>query len=146
MFKINKKIEYALMVLKHLQSHPTTLATARQVCEIYHCPFDSTSKVMQIMASHNILASVQGVKGGYRLTADLNSLSYLYLAQIIEGKSFEHNCTELDCSLIESCNITAPVSRLNDYLTDFFQTITIRDLLEDRLTPLEIIQHHESVL
>lgn len=143
MFKINKKIEYSLMVLKHFyQEIPAGIASARQICDAYHTPFDSTSKVMQIMSSAGILKSEQGVSGGYKLNTDLSKLTYLNLAELIEGRSFSHNCHELRCSLIESCNITGPVSKLNGYLNSFFKTLTIKELLDD--SPMEIIQKSVS--
>ena len=143
MFKINKKIEYALIVLKHFdQSQLQATATARQISDLYHTPFDSTSKVMQAMSSAEILKSEQGVTGGYRLSIDLTRINYLKLAELIEGKSFTHNCEDLRCSLIESCNITGPVNKLNEYLNTFFQTLTIKELLQD--SPMEIIQKSVS--
>lgn len=143
MFKINKKIEYSLIVLKHFyQERPGNAASARQICDTYHTPFDSTSKVMQVMKSAGILKSEQGVAGGYQLNTDLSKLTYLGLAELIEGRSFSHNCQELRCSLIESCNITGPVTKLNSYLNTFFKTLTIKELLDD--SPMEVIQKSVS--
>ena len=63
MIKINKKVEYALMVLKLMSDRDETeLTSAREVCEMFKTPFDTTSKVMQIMNNAGILSSVQGVK------------------------------------------------------------------------------------
>ena len=139
MFKINKKIEYALIVLKHFDDLELgEYSSARQISDLYHTPFDSTSKVMQIMNNNGVLKSAQGVGGGYLLACELSALPYLSLAQMIEGKTFEHNCNELKCSLIETCTISGPVTKLNDYLNSFFKNLTIKELLQD--SPAQFIQ------
>lgn len=141
MFKINKKIEYSLIVLKHFLKNGQNSVTARQICDTYHTPFDTTSKVMQTMNNHHILKSTQGVKGGYELAIDLNALNYLDLAEIIEGKKFSHDCNDINCSLIESCNITGPVNKLNEYLNYFFKTLSIKELLEEAPGPVSLIEN-----
>ncbi len=141
MLKINKKMEYALIVLKHFQSQPgEDLLTARSICDLYNIPFDTTSKVMQVMNTHNILASIQGVKGGYRVAINLENINYLELSEIIEGKSIEHSCENNNCSIIDTCNITGPIQKLNEYLVYFFKTLSIKELLEESPGPKTIMQ------
>ena len=145
MFKINKKVEYALIVLKHFEKlDKDELITARLVCDTYHTPFDTTSKVMQIMNNHQILESSQGVKGGYRVSIDLQQLNYLQLIEIIEGKEITKDCNSANCAIVESCNITGPIKKLNEYLMYFFKGLSIKELLEDGLGPESIIFNTRS--
>ncbi len=139
MIKINRKVEYALMVLKAMKDKGNSeLLTAREVCDQYHTPFDTTAKVMQQMNTAGILTSQQGVKGGYTLAKDLSQVSYLELAELIEGKSFMMDCHDGPCELMHSCNITQPIKRLNDYLINIFQALSVGELLsEDNLLALK---------
>ena len=60
MFKINRKIEYALIALKHMSAKsPGQLTSAKEVCDIYSTPFDPTSRVLQIMTQHEVLHAEQ---------------------------------------------------------------------------------------
>lgn len=137
MIKINRKLEYALMVLKAMQDKVAlgeTQTTAREICEKYHTPFDTTSKVMQQMKEAGILESQKGVKGGYTLKADLSRFSYLELVESIEGKCFTTDCHDRGdghgpCDLIGSCNITQPIRRLNDYLMGILGSLSLSELL-----------------
>lgn len=132
MIKINRKVEYALMVLKLMKGKALDeLTTAREVCDKYHTPFDTTSKVMQLMNSAEILHSHKGVKGGYTLSGDLSDVSYVDLVQLIEGKSFIMDCHDGPCELFHSCNISQPIRRLNDYIINIFSTLTLNELLAD---------------
>lgn len=139
MIKINRKVEYALMALKLMKEKPATeLTTAREVCDRFDTPFDTTAKVMQQMNSAGILHSHKGVKGGYTLLKDLNSVSYMELVTLIEGKSFILDCHEGPCELIHKCNISQPIKRLNDYLITIFNTLSLNELLsEDNLLALK---------
>ena len=139
MIKINRKVEYALMVLKLMKEKAVSdLTTAREVCDLYGTPFDTTAKVMQQMNSAGILHSQKGVKGGYTLSKDLGQVSYIDLVEIIEGKSFMMDCHEGPCELIQQCNISQPIKRLNDYLITIFKSLSLNELLaEDNLLALK---------
>lgn len=133
MIKINKKVEYALMVLKHIQDKDAqALTTAREVCKEYNIPFDTTAKVMQVMNNAEILDSTKGVKGGYFLKANLSQINFLNFAELIEGKEIGMDCMKLNCSLIDSCNITGPIKRLNQYLIMYFKDLSLNDLLTEK--------------
>lgn len=142
MVKINKKIEYALMVLKHMHDNQNKeLVTARDVCDRFHIPFDTTAKVMQQMNNIGYLHSTKGVKGGYTLKANLQNISYLELAELIEGKKVTADCESTNCALLNTCNITGPIKRLNQYLLYFFKDLSLKELLIDsNIGPLAIIE------
>lgn len=132
MIKINRKVEYALMVLNLMKNRENSeLTTAREVCDRYELPFDTTAKVMQQMNGAGILHSIKGVKGGYTLARNLSSISYMELAELIEGKSFMMDCHKDSCDLYHKCNISQPIKRLNDYLTNIFKSLTLNELLAD---------------
>jgi Rrf2 family protein len=139
MIKINRRVEYALMVLKLMKDKDhTELTTAREVCDQFETPFDTTAKVMQLMNTAGILHSQKGVKGGYTLARDLSQISYMELVELIEGKSFMMDCHEGPCDLLHSCNISQPIKRLNDYLINIFNALSLNELLaEDNLLALK---------
>lgn len=148
MIKINRRVEYALMVLKLMKEKDAVeLTTAREVCDRFETPFDTTAKVMQLMNASGILHSHKGVKGGYTLARDLNQISYMELVELIEGKSFMMDCHEGPCDLLHKCNISQPIKRLNDYLINIFNALSLNELLsEDNLLalkklPVKTVEH-----
>lgn len=134
MLKINKKVEYALIVLKFMsdKNNRSILVSAREVCDAFDIPFDTTAKVMQIMNNHDILSSVKGIKGGYTLKKSLNEVTYMQLVQMIEGlKTIGKVCSSHkgDCELLGKCNISTPVENLNRKLNSFLHNLTLQELL-----------------
>lgn len=134
MLKINKKVEYALMALKFMADNraSNSLISAREICEEFHTPFDTTAKVMQVMNNHHVLSSVKGIRGGYSLNKDLHEITYMELVRMIEGREevssicSNHKGT---CELKGHCNISAPVENLNRKLNAFLEKLTLEDLL-----------------
>lgn len=135
MLKINKKVEYALMALKFMADKKDTLplTSAREICDHFNTPFDTTAKVMQMMNNHDILKSVKGIKGGYSLNRSLDEITYAELASLIEGKAERGRIcvtTKGTCELISKCNIVTPVELLNRKLNIFLETLTLKELLQ----------------
>jgi Rrf2 family nitric oxide-sensitive transcriptional repressor len=134
MLRINKKVEYALMALKFIWENkdPGALTSAREVCDKFHAPFDTVAKVMQSMNNAGILHSSKGIKGGYQLAQDLSLLTYMDLVNIIEKKQHEDICHSDKgvCELYDSCNIVAPIDKLNRTLNQYLETLSIKNLFE----------------
>lgn len=135
MLKINKKVEYALMALKFMADNNDSapLVSAREICDAFETPFDTTAKVMQVMNNHDILKSVKGIKGGYSLNKNLSEITYMELVQMIEGREeVGRVCTNHKgtCDLIGKCNISTPVENLNRKLNSFLENLTLAELLQ----------------
>ena len=135
MLKINKKVEYALMALKFMadKNDSTPLVSAREICDAFLTPFDTTAKVMQVMNNHDVLKSVKGIKGGYSLNISLNDITYMELIQMIEGREeLGRVCTghKGTCELLGKCNISTPVENLNRKLNSFLENLTLAELLQ----------------
>src|SRR3989338_11026675 len=108
MFKINRKIEYALIALKY-RSHPQPgqLTSAKTVCDVYGMPFDPTARVLQIMAQNDILKADQGAHGGYQIIKDLSKVTFSELADMIVGAIQIANCFHghySHCDMVAGCN------------------------------------------
>jgi len=144
MTRLNRKVEYALMALKIMAfKRPGELTSAKEVADSVGCPFDATARVLQLLAQHGILRSEQGAHGGYVLVRDLTRFSLLELMELILGKISAAKCMhgQGECELESSCNIVTPVSVLNRKYLEFYQNISVGELLrvrEGAATPNEV--------
>jgi Rrf2 family protein len=153
MLKINKKVEYALMALKFMADKSQNgdqnfLTSAREVCDEFNLPFDTTAKVMQLMNNQEILKSTKGIKGGYVLSKNLSEISYMSLVNLIEGKVSGSVCTTTKgtCELFGKCNIATPVELLNRKLNVFLETLSLADLLQGtEFNPHHIHPHSKDI-
>lgn len=133
MLKINRKIEYGLMAIKHMASQPTgQLATARDIASLYGVPYDLLSKVLQRLQSKGIIQSTQGVHGGYRLSRDLTSVNLADFIETLEGPVAVAACQGhhgMDsCGLSSTCNIIPPMAHLNNRIQQVLSGMSLSDL------------------
>lgn len=136
MFKINRKLEYALISLKHMSAkNPGQLTSAKEICAIYNTPFDPTSRVLQIMAQHGVLQAEQGAKGGYQIIRDLSKFTLGELSDMIIGPIEIANCFHgnySSCEINHTCHIIAPMLNLNENIKKLFNGIVITDLISSK--------------
>ena len=131
----------ALKIMAHKRQGELT--SAKEVVDITGSPFDATARVLQQMAQKEILRSEQGVHGGYVVIRDLGKVSLYELMELILGPMGVAKCVldESGCELRSSCNIISPVSLLNRKLVEFYQNLSVGELLrlkerEERLAVL----------
>ncbi len=133
MNRMNRKLEYALMALKHMsQKVPGQLTSAKEVVEATGGPFDATARVMQQMAQKGLLRSEHGAHGGYVIVRDLKKVSFFELYEIVLGPLELVKCiqTPSECEMVTSCNIQSPVAILNRKLSEFYRDQSVGDLLK----------------
>lgn len=145
MNRIHRKLEYALIALKHMShKRPGELTTVKEICQKYKTPFDATARVLQQMVQAKFLKSEQGAYGGYLILKDLSRVSLLEVIEKVVGpvemvKCMGESQVETPCELRENCNIMFPLIQLNDKLLKFYQNINLQDLLQtDKKRILEI--------
>lgn len=141
MNRLNRKVEYALMALKVMAfKRPGERTSAKEVVEQTGCPFDATARVLQQLAQREILRSEQGAHGGYVLIRDLGKISLLELMTVVLGPVQVARCLKEDegCELKTKCNIISPVSVLNRKLGEFYQSLSVGELLRVRPPAVEV--------
>lgn len=136
MFKINRKLEYALIALKHMSlKQPGQLTTAKEICNIYQTPFDPTSRVLQIMTQKKLLQAEQGAHGGYLVIKDLSKVTLKDLTDMIIGPIEIANCLHgnySNCDITSSCTVIAPMLNLNQKIAELFETLSVKELIDSK--------------
>lgn len=135
--KFNRKLEYALIALKHMaKKRPGEVTSVKEVSDTYRCSQDVTAKVMQKLGRGGILSSSQGIQGGYVIQRDLAKINLLELFNIVLGPQAPVKCmhgTKSSCGIKESCNIIKPISVLSDRLDSFYKSLSVQQVLQEEL-------------
>src|SRR6266566_4816977 len=84
MFRLSKKSDYGLIALKHLAQHNEESISAREIAAHYHIPAELLAKVLQRLVQKGLLASQQGINGGYILARDPATIS---IADVVGKRS-----------------------------------------------------------
>lgn len=145
MLQLNKKVEYGLIAILHLDSMQSSgLATAKEVAEQYRIPPELLGKVLQKLAKQQIVESVHGAKGGYRLTKPLEQLTLGHVIEALEGPVQLTRCQDepASCDQFCACNIREPVMRIQIQLTRFINHIQLSSFRHSAHvsgSPIEIV-------
>ena len=141
MFKLNKKVKYALIALKHMRGKQADqLTTAKEICDAYQISFDTTAHSLQVLAQNGIVQAAQGAHGGYLLIKDLNDVSLRELNDIIVGPVQMADCLSddmQDCRCIKNCIVISPLLLLNEKIQKFMEGISIGSLIDSKKHPTE---------
>ncbi len=132
MLKITRKVEYALIALRHMQSkNVDELTSTKEIANQYGIPQQLLAKTLQQMARDRILEAVQGPAGGYRILAKLDRISLKDFFEKLEGPLGMMDCYfESDCIQISACNIRVPIQRINDNLRNMFTQMTLQEVTQ----------------
>ncbi|MBK8551933.1 MAG: Rrf2 family transcriptional regulator [Ignavibacteria bacterium] len=133
MIRISKKVEYALMALKFISNSDHKLVTAREISDTKSIPYDLLSKILQTLKNENILASNQGMNGGYFMNKRPDEIQLFNLMSVIDGDISIAEClnekADKDCCLTDICSIKLPVSKLQKEVEELFKSKTISDFV-----------------
>ena len=130
MLKISRKVEYALIALRHLQGlKKEELASAKELADFYGVPKELLAKVLQRLAKKNIIDAVKGPYGGYRLAIDPERMKLTEFFEIIEGPMGIMDCYfESGCEQLDGCTIRTPINRINDSIRTMFNNMTLAEV------------------
>ena len=127
MFKITKKVEYALMALVYIsQKNDKELSSAKEIAEKNSIPGEILAKTLQELASINMIKSFKGSKGGYEICTDINKINIIEFIELLEGPVGLTDCNiSMPCQQEGCCKIKDPLSRINDKIINTLKDISL---------------------
>ena len=129
MLKLTRKLEYALIALRHMQMKGDRLTTTKEIADLYTIPRELLAKTLQQMARLKYIDAVQGPLGGYRIYKSLTNISLTQFVEQLEGPLGIVNCSiSNDCIQLNNCNIRMPINKINDNIRSIFNDIPITDI------------------
>ena len=132
MLKITRKVEYALIALRHMQlKQSDKLTSTKEIATRYSVPQQLLAKTLQHMARDGIIEAVQGPTGGYRVATNLDQISMKDFFEKLEGPLGMMDCYfDSDCIQIGACNIRIPIQRINDNMRNLFSQMSVQEVTQ----------------
>ena len=135
MLQIPKKVEYALIALRHIATQVNgSVITAKEISDRYHIPYEVMAKVLQRLAREGLVVSHQGVHGGYTLVRKTSDIFISDVFHAVEGKAnvalvqCEAESPE-NCSIHTTCTIKDPLVKIQVGINQMFQHMTVSEML-----------------
>ncbi|MCX6826763.1 MAG: Rrf2 family transcriptional regulator [candidate division Zixibacteria bacterium] len=107
--QLSRKADYALRAVMHFAGLPKgKLASIGTVAKSQKIPREFLAKILKDLTWAGILASYQGVTGGYRLARPPKDVSFLNVIEAMEGPICLNLCCEGDkceCEHYKGCKM-----------------------------------------
>ncbi len=134
MVRLSKKVEYGLIALRHMAARPAgEISTAKEVAERYGVPFDLLAKVLQRLGKAGLIASHQGMKGGYSLSKDPREIPVSTIIHAIEGSAPVITQCLADgpqsCEVFDACTIKSPMTKVQANIDRAFHDMTLSEIV-----------------
>lgn len=136
MLRLSKRTDYALIAMRHLAlSTDRGSSSAREIAEAYNVPVELLAKVLQRLVRQGLLASHQGINGGYELARPAARISVADVIEAIDGPLTVTACSEEDesCDQFTRCNIRDPLWRIKDRIVQALTTCSIQEMAVESL-------------
>lgn len=135
MIRISRKVEYGLIALLHIANMESdALVTNRALAKHYRIPGEILGKVLQSLVKSNLLESIQGVKGGYRLGKPLDEIAVGEVMEAVDGpiQLTPCCCETYVCKQEPQCNIKEPVFHFQDQLMKFVYNLSVGSFYKNK--------------
>ncbi len=135
MLRLSKKSEYALMAVKYIAlQQDKNCVTAREISNNYSIPYELVSKVLQRLARFNVVVSLQGAKGGYRLSKLPSDISLIEVISAVEPNyqitsCMKENSSSDDCEHFNCCKIRNPLIKIQTEIDKIFKNMTVTEFI-----------------
>ena len=129
MLKLTRKLEYALIALRHMQDKENIFISAKEIADMYLIPYELLAKILQQMTKLNYIKAAKGSRGGYRIRKGLTEISLTQFIEDIEGPIGIVDCNiNSDCVQLNNCNIRMPIKQINSNIREIFNGIRVGDI------------------
>jgi len=131
MISITKHSDYAIVMLAYLARNPDVLVSAKELSEGSKLPYPTVSKILKLLVKSDVLASIQGAHGGYRLKKSPTEISVASVIEAIEGPIAMTECATGDhgkCKTQDSCSIQPHWMTINGVIKKSLENLAISTL------------------
>lgn len=133
MLQISAKTEYGLQLMLALaENHGKHRLSLRQIAKERHLPYRFLSQIAPPLKRARLIASKEGIGGGYRLAKAPSKITAGDVVEALEGDFSIVRCqqdAERDCPNSKFCTLPPLWNKVTERLYHTFHALTLVELL-----------------
>lgn len=139
--RITSSVEYATRLMTALaREHAGAPVSAEKLAAADNIPADYVSQLLVKLRRAGLVESRRGSAGGYALAKAPSLVTLAAVVRAVDGEVFEDVCGKYekgtkDCRHQGDCSISPVWKRLRALVTQYFESVTLADILEERPGP-----------
>ncbi len=130
MLRIGKLTDYAMLILCEMARIQDTVLSATFLAEALHLAPPTVSKILKMLSDANLVTSVRGADGGYRLAKPADSITIADVICAMEGGLSLTECCETTsmCAIDGMCTMRENWRIINKMVHSLLAKFTIIDM------------------
>ena len=139
MIRMTKQTDYGIVLLSRMAGLPERQFNATELATESRLPQPTVSKILKILARAGLLDSQRGVKGGYTLARDPESITVTEVIGALEGPIGITECiddTPGECSHEARCPVRGNWNRINEAIRQALEGISLAEMAQPQDPPL----------
>lgn len=131
--KFNKTTEYAFRVFGYMAMNSTKLYRADEIYKHLKIPLRYLKRLLTDLSKTDLMESVQGNKGGYKLKRDSSEITLLDIVNATEVKGDKNLCFFgfKECKFSKKCHMHDNWIAIIEGIEKLLKTTTLSDLTDD---------------
>ncbi len=132
---VSTKGRYALRVMVVLARRGDSFVPLKEIAEAESISQKYLESIMTVLSKGGFVDAVHGKGGGYRLNRKPEEYTIGSILKLTEGSLAAVSCTTQGpaaCSRSECCQTKPMWDKLDKMIDDFFEGITVADLLQEQ--------------
>jgi Rrf2 family protein len=127
MLALGKKIDYALISLSCLGERAGRFVSAREIAEVNGLPLPALMQILKELHHQGVLRSTRGVKGGYQIGVDLESLSLHTLSEMLDSADSDPEDPQAAPRTVRERHL--PVETMREKLEQFLRNVRVSEVV-----------------
>lgn len=132
---LRRNTDYALRLMINLaRNYGSKPVSSRMMAEDEQVSYQLTCKILQKLHAAGFISSKMGPRGGFILKKAPSEITLAEIVRIIQGPITVNSCLLRDdfCPRKSICSICNGLSKLQLYIDEFFKSMTLEQLIENR--------------
>lgn len=131
MLRISKLADYGTVIMNCLAAEPTRLFNANEVAKKVHISLPTVSKLLKLLVGAELISSVRGPKGGYRLARPPKQISLAEVITALDGQPALTECNQSDTMCMQSpfCALRDNWRIINKVIMNSLHSFTLADMM-----------------
>jgi FeS assembly SUF system regulator len=129
MLRISKLTDYAILMMVEL-ARDGEMLSAHALAERVHVEVPTASKVLKLLAGHDLLESYRGANGGYRVSRAAAEISVAEVIAAIEGPIAMTECSVEEglCSQEDNCDLRSNWQRISQAVAQALRDVSLAEM------------------
>lgn len=130
MIRMSKLADYGTVVMTALAREPDRFLSAAEVASRVGVSATTVSKVLKMLAGRDLVESLRGARGGFRLRRAPSRISVAQVIVAIDGPIGMTECSTTPglCSQEGDCTIRANWQRINRVIRQALEEVTLEQM------------------